>query len=58
MVRKLCYIHPRYTLYSFVLIQAICLNRGSVRELPLVQGIEKGHFAMAADEVGMVALIM
>ena len=33
MVRKLCYIHPRYTLHYFVLIQAICLNRGSVRDI-------------------------
>ena len=56
MVKKLCYIHPRYTLHSFVLIQAICLNRGNVRdviavEMPLVRRIEKGHFAMTADEI-------
>jgi hypothetical protein len=44
------------TIYSFVLIQAICLNRGNVRdtiavEMPLVQGIEKDYFAMTADEI-------
>ena len=46
------------TIYStfFVLIQAIYLNRGNVRdtiavEIPLVQRIEKGHFAITADEI-------
>lgn len=54
-MKKLCYIHPRYILHSFALIQTICLNRGNVRdtiaaEMPLVQRIGKGHFAMTADE--------
>ena len=50
-MRKLCHIHPRYTLHSFVLIQVICLNKGNFGdtiavELPLVQKIEKDHFAI------------